>query len=312
MGKMVRIQSGEWMKKDDVGWRFYEDSCELEHYIVTRNNEHVDAFMALVREELLISPTTPMVLTYRLPETILEANVIKSPPNTVLTTEDVEILLSIQEWRNEVIVYVTSGALRVAKFQFLCRTPFTLGDTTYLDDGITEEQHLAIITHKYKVNALPWEYRSQDARISDRISDQDWTGFHESKLNGGCHQSSLRKRALKIAASKSRFELFYWSLYESSLNGVTFQTCLKNPIPCIPSPKTSGYVRFSVGNQLWLLHTVQGKSTTVKDSVEGSMVKPSWSAMILGRIPLTTHGIANFPGSLFFVNVIMCFIFSLA
>ncbi|KAG5415248.1 hypothetical protein IGI04_002815, partial [Brassica rapa subsp. trilocularis] len=81
--------------------------------------------------------------------------------------------------------------------------------------------------------------------------------------------SSLRKRALKIAASKSRFELFYWSLYESSLNGfshqvlfrlilsVTFQTCLKNPIPCIPSPKTSGYVRFSVGNQLWLLHTVK-------------------------------------------------------
>ncbi|WZZ03241.1 hypothetical protein YC2023_089162 [Brassica napus] len=68
------------------------------------------------------------------------------------------------------------------------------------------------------------------------------------------------------------------------------------------------------------------RSTKVKDSVEGSMVKPSWSAMILGRIltdapvshiewgnstPLTTHGIANFPGSLFFVNVIMCFIFSL-
>ncbi|KAG5397562.1 hypothetical protein IGI04_019376 [Brassica rapa subsp. trilocularis] len=156
---------------------------------------------------------------------------------------------------------------------------------------------------KYKVNALPWEYRLQNARILDRISDQDWTGFHESKLNGGCHQ-----RALKIA--KSRFELFYWSLYESSLNGVTFQTCLKNLIPCIPSPKTSDYVR----------------STEVKDSVEGSMVKPSWSAMILGRIltdapvshiewanstPLTTHGIANFPGSLFFVNLIMCLIFSL-
>ncbi|KAG5410739.1 hypothetical protein IGI04_007058, partial [Brassica rapa subsp. trilocularis] len=70
---------------------------------------------------------------------------------------------------------------------------------------------------------------------------------------GSMNQNLMR--ALKIAVSKSRFELFYWSLYESSLNGVTFQTCLKNPIPCIPSPKTSGYVRFSVGNQLWLLHT---------------------------------------------------------
>ncbi|KAG5384375.1 hypothetical protein IGI04_035845, partial [Brassica rapa subsp. trilocularis] len=182
----------------------------------------------------------------------------------------------------------------------------------FLISIVSTDAHRSIILplHKYKVNALPWEYRSHDARISDRISDQDWTGFHESKLNGGCHQSSLRKRALKIAASKSRFELFYLSLYESSLNGVTFQTYLKNPIPCIPSSKTSGYVR----------------STKVKDSVEGSMVKPSWSAMILGRIltdapvshiewgnstPLTMHGIANFPGSLFFVNVILCFIFPL-
>ncbi|KAG5388675.1 hypothetical protein IGI04_030216 [Brassica rapa subsp. trilocularis] len=132
----------------------------------------------------------------------------------------------------------------------------------FLISIVSTDAHRSI--HKYKVNTLPWEYRSHDARISDRISDQDWTGFHESKLNGGCHQSSLRKRALKIAASKSRFELFYLSLYESSLNGVTFQTCLKNPIPCIPSPKTSGYVRFSVGNQLWLLHTVQGKITLLR------------------------------------------------
>ncbi|WZY77719.1 hypothetical protein YC2023_024103 [Brassica napus] len=63
---------------------------------------------------------------------------------------------------------------------------------------------------------------------SCRISDKDLTGFHESKLNGGFHQAlSLRKRALKIAASKSRFELFYWSLYESSLNGFSHQTPIK-------------------------------------------------------------------------------------
>ncbi|KAG5373716.1 hypothetical protein IGI04_042961 [Brassica rapa subsp. trilocularis] len=62
------------------------------------------------------------------------------------------------------------------------------------------------------------------------------------------------------------------------------------------------------------------RSTKVKDSVEGLMVKPRWSAIILGRIltdapvshiewgnstPLTTHGIANFPGSLFFDNVLL-------
>ncbi|KAG5415444.1 hypothetical protein IGI04_003011 [Brassica rapa subsp. trilocularis] len=73
------------------------------------------------------------------------------------------------------------------------------------------------------------------------------------------------KRALKIAATKSRSNYFCWNPYEASLNGCshqgrnrerkgdkstqgfTFQTCLKNPIPCIPNPKTSSSVRFSVG-----------------------------------------------------------------
>ncbi|KAF3541264.1 hypothetical protein F2Q69_00023575 [Brassica cretica] len=36
---------------------------------------------------------------------------------------------------------------------------------------------------------LPWEYRSQDARIFKQVSGSaDWTRFHESSLNGGCHQ----------------------------------------------------------------------------------------------------------------------------
>ncbi|KAG5410738.1 hypothetical protein IGI04_007057 [Brassica rapa subsp. trilocularis] len=125
----------------------------------------------------------------------------------------------------------------------------------FICQGISWYRSIALM-QIYVVSSGEMSFKLQNA---PKISDQDWTGFHESKLNGGCHQSSLRKRALKIAASKSRFELFYWSLYESSINGVTFQTCLKNPIPCIPSPKISGYVRFSVRNQLWLLHTVQGK-----------------------------------------------------
>ncbi|KAG5388523.1 hypothetical protein IGI04_030064 [Brassica rapa subsp. trilocularis] len=32
---------------------------------------------------------------------------------------------------------------------------------------------------------------------SCRISDQDWTGFHESKLNGGCHQEFFVKASLE-------------------------------------------------------------------------------------------------------------------
>ncbi|CAF2083036.1 unnamed protein product [Brassica napus] len=41
----------------------------------------------------------------------------------------------------EPVVYVTSGPEPVAKYQFLCRYPFTIGEKTYLEEGVTEEQH---------------------------------------------------------------------------------------------------------------------------------------------------------------------------
>ncbi|KAL0836024.1 hypothetical protein Bca101_087913 [Brassica carinata] len=68
------------------------------------------------------------------------------------------------------------------------------------------------------------------------------------------------------------------------------------------------------------------RSTKVKDFDEGSIFRPNWSAITLGRIltdapvsqsawgnsiPFTIHGIANFPGALFFFNVILSFIVSL-
>ncbi|KAF3493795.1 hypothetical protein DY000_02055545 [Brassica cretica] len=69
------------------------------------------------------------------------------------------------------------------------------------------------------------------------------------------------------------------------------------------------------------------QSTKVNNFGEGSTCRPRWSAITLGRmmtdapvphkacgnsIPFTVHGIANRPGSLFFFNVILIFIFSLA
>ncbi|KAG5414586.1 hypothetical protein IGI04_002153 [Brassica rapa subsp. trilocularis] len=56
----------------------------------------------------------------------------------------------------------------------------------------------------------------------------------------------------------------------------TFQTCLKNPIPCIPSPKTSNCVRFSVGGQLWFLQTISASSSSVVSSVVSSESPLRW------------------------------------
>lgn len=93
----------------------------------------------------MIAPQTPIVLTYLLPPTMLQPHGSTSAKTNDLTSENVEMMMSIQEWTNEVQLCVTYEALNIAKYRFMCRAPFTIGDTTYLDDGIIEEQNLAAI-----------------------------------------------------------------------------------------------------------------------------------------------------------------------
>ncbi|KAG2265303.1 hypothetical protein Bca52824_072382 [Brassica carinata] len=42
---------------------------------------------------------------------------------------------------SEAVLYVTSGPELVAKYEFLRRSPFIIGDTTYLEEGVSEAQH---------------------------------------------------------------------------------------------------------------------------------------------------------------------------
>lgn len=145
MGQLVCVRSGNWRKTDEGIWTFDGDPSDIQHYIVATNNEDIQCLSSLIREELGIPAESPMVLTYQLPQRMVEEDLSTSPPNNITTSVDVEVMMSVQEWTNEVQICVTYGALNVAKYQFLCRTPFTIGDTTYLADGVTEEQHIATI-----------------------------------------------------------------------------------------------------------------------------------------------------------------------
>lgn len=145
MDQLLRLISGQWTKSPDGIWRFEGDPSIMEHYIITKTNEKIPALLSLVRNKLRIEEDTPMVLSYHLPPNLLLPYGSTSQPANILTPEDVEILLSIQEWTKNVVLYVTFGAANVAKYNFLCREPFTIGDTTFLSDGISEEDHVAAI-----------------------------------------------------------------------------------------------------------------------------------------------------------------------
>ncbi|CAF1919164.1 unnamed protein product [Brassica napus] len=154
MGQLVRIPSGKWNKSTAGGWQFEGDPSEVEQYIVACTNENIESFTGLISEELIIGPECPIALTYQLPDTMLQGIASNSLPANIITSEDVEVVMSVQEWTNGVQLCITYGSLNVARYEFLCRTPFRVGDTTYLDGRVSEEDHVAMITYVPKNRRL--------------------------------------------------------------------------------------------------------------------------------------------------------------
>lgn len=85
------------------------------------------------------------MLMYQLPCWMLVPGGEDAPPQSLISSGDVEVMMSIQEWNGYQVVCVLCGAQRVAKYGFLRRSPFNIGNMTFLGDGITEEQHMAAI-----------------------------------------------------------------------------------------------------------------------------------------------------------------------
>ncbi|KAL0717668.1 hypothetical protein Bca4012_066990 [Brassica carinata] len=113
--------------------------------IWSRENESIEDFTGLVREAYNIPAKTPLMLTYKLPQWMLAPGGEDSQPQTLLSSGDVEVMMSIREWDGYQIVCVLCGAERVAKYGFLRRSPFNIGNMTFLGDGVKEEEHMSAI-----------------------------------------------------------------------------------------------------------------------------------------------------------------------
>ncbi|KAL0713458.1 hypothetical protein Bca4012_020436 [Brassica carinata] len=50
-------------------------------------------------------------------------------------------MTSVRDYMREAVLCVTCGPEQVAKYQFVCLSPYTVGDKTFLQEGVTEEQH---------------------------------------------------------------------------------------------------------------------------------------------------------------------------
>lgn len=145
MGRLVRVVKGQWFKSQQGIWRFEPDGNFPVQDILVAVNEPVQRLLALVRGVFYIRSVTPVVITFHLPPWVMGTNGQSFPPLNLVTDSDVELLMSVHDWSTEPTVFVVSGSEDVAKYQYTCRTPFTVGGVNFLGTGITEEDHISMV-----------------------------------------------------------------------------------------------------------------------------------------------------------------------
>ncbi|KAL0650298.1 hypothetical protein Bca4012_092989 [Brassica carinata] len=141
MGRLVRLVIGLWSKSPTGVWTFEETPNSQGGAVIINKTESIDGLVEMIRITLNLGILNPVVLTYQLPTWMLVPDGQTTPPITLVNNKDVEIMASVFDYMADAVLYVTSGPELVAKYQFFCRTPFSIDEKTYLEEGVTEEQH---------------------------------------------------------------------------------------------------------------------------------------------------------------------------
>ncbi|XP_018450294.2 uncharacterized protein LOC108821798 [Raphanus sativus] len=154
MSRLVHVMKGQWRKMLAGVWRFEHDPAFPAHAILVGKTDHVEAVKGMVRGVFKLRAETPLLLTFHLPPWMLEPEGATSPPQNIVTNADVKMMICVHEWNTEPRLCVIFGAEDVATYQFRCRSPFAIGRRHFLGDGVTEEQHMALVLDVIRVNEI--------------------------------------------------------------------------------------------------------------------------------------------------------------
>lgn len=101
-----------------------------------------------VTEGYGLGEETPVVITYGMPDWMLFPSG-NMPPLTISTSHELHRLLTDRPWLTEVTILVVLGARSVAEYNFLRRSSFTIGLTTYVVDETHDERENALFHGAY-------------------------------------------------------------------------------------------------------------------------------------------------------------------
>nr|VDD11632.1 unnamed protein product [Brassica oleracea] len=111
-----------------------------------------------------------------------------SPPITIATTADLVSLISRRLPLSEITLLVTFGAKNVAEFQFLCRSDFTIGSSTYVVGDGQDERARA----RYESLVLGERLVTSERVMNEIFGEQEILILHRVALEIGHADRVLR------------------------------------------------------------------------------------------------------------------------
>lgn len=141
MGRLFRLVCGLWKKSASGLWIFEETQEGRGDALIINRTDSIDGLLERIRITLTLGILAPVALTFELPGWMCDPDDQTAAPIRLMSDKDLEIMTSVADYMPDPVLFVTSGPEDVAKYDFFCRTPFTVEGRTYLGEGVTEEQH---------------------------------------------------------------------------------------------------------------------------------------------------------------------------
>ncbi|KAL0712794.1 hypothetical protein Bca4012_019772 [Brassica carinata] len=133
MGRMLRMWRGEWRKSDSQYWHFVPEQTDSGLTLYLEEGEGYTSVEMIVRKHYGIGASTPMVITYGLPDWMVFPSG-HTPPLTIGNTTELVELMASRPWMVEFTLFVTLGAKGVAEYNFNRRSPFYIGSSSFVVD----------------------------------------------------------------------------------------------------------------------------------------------------------------------------------
>ncbi|KAL0742545.1 hypothetical protein Bca4012_084058 [Brassica carinata] len=177
MGRVFRIWRGDWKKNSQQQWYFVPNHQDYGFTMYMDSPETLEVIDATVRENYMLGEATPIVITNGMPDWMF----FPSGPSLPVTIASTSDLVSLISWRppfSEITLLVTFGAKNVAEFQFLSRSDFTIGSSTYVVGDAQDERARA----RYECLVLGERLLMSERVMNEIFGEQEMLILHRVAL----------------------------------------------------------------------------------------------------------------------------------